>query len=81
MMLTRIRSPTEQTPPPDPALITAEPEILMRRACRKGDALTFPIRYYRPARPRSEWPALLWAAPGLLLAGSMIAHLFEAAAR
>lgn len=81
MSLTRNWSPTEQTPRPDPALTTAKPENLMRRACRKGDALTFPIRYHRPAAPRSHWSALLWAAPGLLLAGAMIGHLIEAAVR
>jgi hypothetical protein len=39
--------------------------------------LTFPIRYYRPARPRPERP-LLWTAPGLLLAGAMLGHLLLA---
>jgi len=53
----------------------------MRRACRKGDALTFPIRYHRPARPRQQLPALLWLAPGLLLAGAMIGHLIAAVCR
>lgn len=54
--------------------------ILRGRDCRKGDALTFPIRSYRPEPPRRESP-LLWAAPGLLLAGALLGHLIEAAWR
>ncbi|WP_286172850.1 hypothetical protein [Porphyrobacter sp. YT40] len=43
--------------------------------------MTFPIRYHRPARPRPEASALVWLAPGLLLAGAMVGHLIDAVVR
>ena len=53
----------------------------MRRDCRKGDALTILISHHRPARPQPQLAALLWLAPGLLLAGAMIGHMVEAVLR